>query len=206
MTGYRGEVREYARGAFYFLIIITGSIILQTCKPEKCVPPPDEYRYISHSVLLKVPYKNYAELTFINSISKDTDVFTGQGWDSTFLFVPGSEECRRGTFFEQRIQNFSSPTHPQSINFGITFPDHSSEYLTLDMLANKYYLWSGNIVKPYEFDSLLIQNKVYYDVKYFKNQYQTRFESKYGCYYNTTFGILKIELPEGDLELIKLKN
>ncbi len=187
-----------------FVLIFIINVTFYSCKPKPCTPEPDVYDFITPEYLTKIPYKNFAELTFINVITKDTHVFYGQGWDSSYSYQRDySYECRGGIYYETKTQLFTSPTYNYPLYFGL---EAGGEYLQVDLLKYKFYLWAGNIRKPYSFDSLFIQNKLYFDVKYFKNQKEPQWNTQYGCYYNTTYGILKIELPEGNLELVKLKN
>lgn len=190
----------------YFILCL---ILFSQCgKNVPCKVQPDLYIFFPEETLSKVPYKNNTELTFINTLTNDTHTFYGQSWDSSnWYYRDYSKECQGGYFMEDRRQRFISPTYKYPINFGIIYTSRSqgSEYFVVDLTAFSYYLWVGNIHEPYTFDSLLIQNKWYLDIKYFKDQYLPGRNTKYGCFYNTSQGIIKIELPEGNLELLKIK-
>ncbi|MFZ4796109.1 MAG: hypothetical protein ACOYMA_01360 [Bacteroidia bacterium] len=54
----------------------------------------------------------------------------------------------------------------------------------------------------YEYDSLLIQNKIYYDISKFPNK--TSNTIRCYAYFNKSNGLLKLELEDGNIwELIK---
>ena len=63
-----------------------------------------------------------------------------------------------------------------------------------------------DISKPYQYDSLVIQQKIYYNIRYFKNEYKPEYNTAYGCYYTAKDGIIKMETSDGDKwELIKVQ-
>jgi hypothetical protein len=155
----------------------------------------------------KIPYKDFAELTFIDSATQDTHVFIGTGWKTKYWYYNDySKECQNGSNNEKYYQNFLSSTYPNLISFSIEFTSPCCEYIIVSSGKSIFYLAAGNLSYPYSHDSLIIRNYLYYNVDYFKNQYQPQWNTKYGCYFNKTHGVLKIELPDGPLELYSFKN
>lgn len=195
-----------------FCLFVLGTSLQSCHKKEPCLTDGvPSVMNIMDELKAKVPYKDFAELTFVDSISGDTHVFKGQGWESSYWWYRNWEiTCDDGTNCQRIVQKFGSTTYPLSIQFGMvtTLPSNTAQYVNVNLTKYEYYLWYGYMKdgNAQKVDSLWIQNKWYYNVNYFKNNYNSQWETPYGCYYNSTFGLLKIQTEEGTLELLKMKN
>jgi hypothetical protein len=162
---------------------------------------------ISEKTRSKVPYKDFAKLIFIDSATQDTHLFVGTGWKTKYWYYNDySKECQNGSNNEKYYQNFLSTTYPNLISFSIEYTNPCCEYIVVSSGKSIFYLEAAGLSFPFSHDSLIIRNFLYYEVDYFKNQYQPQWDTKYGCYFNKTHGVLKIELPDGTLELFSFKN
>jgi hypothetical protein len=186
------------------LSITTMLLIFKGCKPdEKCVDG-NNYRYINDYDYSKIPYKDHSELTFIDKKTKDTLVFTGQGFQYGFSKYVAQGECPQTTNLEYRSLTLINNKNANKIfieNKFISF-DVSAIGISYKNFGKIFY--AVEVSKPYKYDSLIVQGTKYYNVQYLKdmNPY-TPFLS---IYYNLNYGILKLETNAGDtLELIKLE-
>jgi hypothetical protein len=190
-----------------FIILMILNTFISCREKDACDKGEPYTNNIREKTRNNVPYKDFAELTFIDSASQDTHVFIGTGWKTKYWYYNDySNECQNGSNNEKYYQNFLSSTYPNLISFSIEYPHPCCEYIIVSTGKSIFYLAAGNLSYPYSHDSLIIRNYLYYNVDYFKNQYQPQWDTKYGCYFNKTHGVLKIELPDGPLELYKFKN
>ena len=187
------------------LIVIPLLLLLfKACKPdEKCVDG-NNYKYLSEYNLSKIPYKDYSLLTFIDKKTKDTLIFTSQGFQYGFGKYVEQGECPQTTNLQYRSLTFINSKNNDQIlveNKYISF-DASAIGISYKNFGKNFY--AVEVSKSYKYDSLIIQGTKYYNVQYLKdiNPY-TPFLS---IYYNLNYGILKLETNAGDtLELIKLE-
>jgi hypothetical protein len=188
-----------------FLLIIPLLLFLfKACKPdEKCVDG-NNYKYLSEYNLGKIPYKDYSALTFIDKKTKDTLVYSAQGYQYGFGKYVEQGECPQTTNLQYRSLTFINNKNKDEIlveNKYVSF-DASAIGISYKNFGKNFY--AVEVSKSYKYDSLIIQGTKYYNVQYLKdiNPY-TPFLS---IYYNLNYGILKLETNVGDtLELIKLE-
>lgn len=198
--------------AISFLVITFIGIVLMllsnSCiKKDPCKNEGPFTNYIPEGSRQMIPYQNFAELTFIDSATQDTHVFVGKGWNSTYWFYSDySKDCPVGFNNEKYYQNFYSATYPNPIAFSFEYTNPCCEYIVVSVGKSLFYLAPIRLRAPYSYDSIIVANKLYRNIEYFKNQYQPQWDTKYGCYFNKTHGVLKIELPDGTLELFDFKN
>lgn len=165
---------------------------------------------IQQEIIDKVPYKDFAELTFVDSLTGDTHIFYGQGWNMSYWFYKDwSVECNDGVNCQKIQQAFLCSTFPYPIHFGMVtiLPGAPGQYIEVNMLKYKYYMWYGNMkkVQP-KLDSTQIQNLWYYNVNSFDNQHQPQWNTGYRCFYNASYGLIKVQTPGSTLELASMKN
>ena len=201
----------------YFYLLIIGSLILiQTIVSgcfleQKTHCPPDEYKtyYLTQEDKEKVPYKGFDTLTFLNVNNNDTNVFISTAYSQGFVNTtyPLNIDCSGGhADLEQIKYTFISSTYPNNLFFqiGINNNGHGHEIKTT-FNYNVFTTATDFINPPYAYDSITIQNKVYYQVKYIFND---DFPNSpiYYMLYNKTEGIIQIKLKDGNnWELISKK-
>lgn len=186
------------------LIIPLLLLLFNACKPdEKCVDG-NNYRYINYYDYNKIPYKDHSVLTFIDINTKDTLIFTGQGFQYVFGKYVAQGECPQTTNLEYRSLNFINNKNANKILVENKFISFDVSAIGISYKNFTKIFDAVEVSKPYKYDSLIIQGTKYYNVQYLKdiNPY-TPFLS---IYYNLNYGILKLETNAGDtLELIKLE-
>jgi hypothetical protein len=192
-------------------LAIIGFLFISCAKEDPCVKSgiPSNID-ITDEVKAKMPYKDFATLTFVDSLSGDTHVFQGKGWVNKYWFYINSEKpCTDGFNCQMLRQPFISNTFPLPIQIGMVTTDPSivGQYIEVYMIDYEYYSWYGNIKNSSPIkDSLLIQGNFYYNVSFFDNQYDPQYKTKYGCLYNSSHGLLKVQTPNNTLELVKMEN
>jgi hypothetical protein len=150
-----------------------------------------------------IPYKGNEVLTFLHVNTGDTITFIGESnWKTYYNTTYSGIDCSVEEKWEGR---------------GIAFVDHltnkiiyinnrkTQNWTTLEIdFENNYFLiglvsLGGN----YEYDSLLIQNKIYYNISKFSNENLSPTPTDYYAYFNKSNGLIKLELENGDIwELI----
>ena len=187
------------------LIVIPLLLLLfKACKPEvKCVDG-NNYRYIDEYDYSKIPYKDHSVLTFIDKKTKDTLVFTSQGFQYGFGKYVAQGECPQTTNLEYRSLTFINNKNKDEILIENKFVSFDVSYIGITYKNLSKNFSPVEVSKPYKYDSLIIQGTKYYNVQYLKDTHPyTPFLS---IYYNLNYGILKLETNAGDtLELIKLE-
>ncbi len=199
---------KYLR-SYSILLICLAALVFFNFSCKKCKDTSETKALSTFSKSL-IPYTDYTKLTFtISQIS----------YTATFVSFPPVPEY--SPFYE-----FNKPaTAKNPDGCKTTFASESKDYLFQVPLYSKLmvcgiarynnseYLWVGyendlftskvsGLSNPYEYDSLTIQNKTYYNVSYFKNDLNPNMEN--GCFYNKEFGILKLEMGDGyNMELLK---
>jgi len=192
---------------FKIMILFSLSTYISCREKEPCDKGEPYTNNIPEETRNKVPYKDFAELTFIDSATQDTHVFIGTGWKTKYWYYNDySNECQNGSNNEKYYQNFLSSTYPNPISFSVEYTNPCCEYIIVSIGKSIFFLAPSRLRPPYTFESVFIGNVEYENVEYFKNHYQPQFNSKFGCFINISHGVLKIELPEGPLELINFKN
>lgn len=188
----------------FCLFVIT--ICIQTCKPDPCESVPDQYVHTYNNSNEVIPYSKNSILTFFNISTKDTLHFYFQKIDTSFWYYRDySATCEGGSFLQQRGYFFNSPEFENPLSVSIIFTQPLSDYLEIILDKNMYYIRPIRIGRSNsDFDSILIQNNWYYDVQYFKNEYNTQPGNNFGCYYNKSFGVLKMETTDGIMELVRV--
>lgn len=157
----------------------------------------------------KFIYKGNEKLTFININTNDTHTFNGQGLIKDYGTTQslGAGGCSHTYKLERNYIIFKSPTFSSSITATLQYYDiEGIPYMEIDFNKTTYIVGPIAIGPPYDFDSIQTQNKKYYNVEYFKNEYRPENNTKYGCYYNLTEGIIKMETNDDDVwELLKIE-
>ena len=195
-----------------FTITFSCELFLSSCQKDKpCVHGTTELD-ISSDDFAKVPYKDTSKLTFVRTSTNDTFTFNGLGWVTDYWTFQTQDECYQLYKLQSKYIVFSCIKYPQPITVSFLYYSPSIPYLEIDFTTitssppNTYIILPIDIDKPYQYDSLLIQNKFYYKVRYFKNEYKPEYNTAYGCYCTAKDGIIKMETSDGDKwELIKVQ-
>ena len=179
---------------------------LSSCQKDKpCVHGTTE-EDIPSGDLAKVPYTDATKLTFVRTSTKDTFVFSSQGWFTDFGSQQTQDDCYQIYKLQRKSIIFKSQTYSQSITLSLLFYYSHGDYMVIDFNNTTFSVTPINIRNPYSYDSLSIGSQNYYNIEYFKDQYQSNYNSPYGCYFNITHGILKMETSDGDKwELIRVQ-
>ncbi len=193
---------------FFALIFLFAQFISSCQKDTPCVHNTTE-EDIPLGDIATVPYTDATKLTFVRTSTNDTFTFTGQGWITDFGTTqsqgPGVD-CYQIYKLQRKRIAFISPIYPKPITLTFQYYSYSGNaYLEIDFNNQSYILFPLSTSFP-NYDSLIIQQKTYYKIRYFKNQYHPEYNTAYGCYYNITQGILRMETSDGDKwELIKVE-
>jgi hypothetical protein len=186
------------------LIIPLLLLLFKACKPdEKCVDG-NSYKYIDEYDYSKIPYKDNSVLTFIDKKTKDTLIFTSQGFQYGFGKYVAQGECPQTTNLEYRSLTFINNKNKDELFLENKYVSLTSSRIGISYKNFSKNFYASEIRKPFTLDSLIIQGVKYIDVEYLKDALpNTPFLS---IYYNLNYGILKLETNAGDtLELIKLE-
>ncbi len=159
--------------------------------------------------LAKVHYDDNTQLTFLRTSTNDTFTFTGRGWVTDYGALTTQDGCYQIYSVQEKHITFSTVSFPKPIVLFFLYYDATNliDYLEIDFNNTTFITRPSNIENdPFNYNSLVIQNNTYYNVHYFKNEYNPISKTSYGCYYNKTQGILKMETSDGDKwELIKVQ-
>ncbi len=185
------------------LIFIIPLILLlfKACKPDKGCVDNNQCQYQLEEDLNVVPYKDFSELTFINKTTRDTSVFVGQGYVYDWGKYVAQEECPQTYNLQRRYIIFNCTKNTDQISIENTFIQPGIETMRISYRSNSinitpFVLYS----KPYSFDSLSIENKLYRNI----NEYP---QNNLTVFYNASEGIVKIIYPstKDTLNLVDLK-
>jgi hypothetical protein len=184
------------------LIFIIPLILLlfKACKTDKGCVDNNEYRYQSETELSVVPYKDFSELTFINKTTRDTTVFVGQGYVYDWGKYVTQEECSQTYNLQRRYIVFNCTKNTDQISIENTFTVPWDTEISVGFKNKNLNMSPSGLRKPYSFDSLIIENKLYRNI----NEYP---QNNLTVFYNATEGIVKIIYPltKDTLNLINLK-
>jgi hypothetical protein len=187
------------------LIVIPLLLLLfKACKPdEKCVDG-NNYRYIDEYDYGKIPYKDHSQLTFVDKKTKDTLVFTGQGFQYGFGKYVSQGECPQTTNLEYRSLTFINNKNADKITIINQFIGLTTSEISFNYKINSKSLSPAYFNAPFAYDSLLISGKYYYNIKDF-----TAINSTVDlCFlYTLKEGIVQLIYPPTNdtLNLIKLE-
>jgi hypothetical protein len=191
-----------------YLSITFIAFIFISCSKDKPCNNEVETLNISDEDRYKVPYKDSTKLTFISLNTNDTHTFVGQGWkmDYGYYSESGAAGCPKQYNFQRKYIQFVSTTFTYPITISLLYYYPLGDYMEVKFNRTTFVARPISLSKPYTYDSLIIQNKIFFDIKYFKNQYKPENNTKYGCYYNITEGIVKVETYDDDVwELLKIE-
>ncbi len=178
--------------------------LFKACKPDEGCVDNNQYQYQLERDLSVIPYKDFSELTFINKTTRDTSVFVGQGYVYDWGKYVTQEECPQTYNLQRRYIVFNCTKNTDKISIENTFDspggriiDFSLRKYNLPLIGTYFY---GN----YAYDSLNLENKVYYKVKDFATG---KINTQFSFLYTNTNGIIRmIYRPTNDtLDLINIK-
>jgi hypothetical protein len=187
------------------LLAITLLLLLfKACKPdEKCVDG-NNYKYIDEYDYSKIPYKDRSVLTFIDKKTKDTLVYSAQGFQYGFGKYVAQGECPQTTNLEYRSLTFINNKNADKISIINQFIGLTTSTISFNYKINSKSLSPAYFNPPFAHDSLLISGKYYYNIKDF-----TAINSTVDlCFlYTLKEGIVQLIYPptHDTLNLIKLE-
>ncbi len=152
-----------------------------------------------------IPYYGNEVLTFINVNTNDTHIFVGEpNWTTYYNSSYGGADCIIDYKREGRGIAYISPTYNSRIVLNQYISQTRTRYFEIQfnsLFVETRLLFSGlEKIK----DSIVIQNKIYYDVYFYSNDETGTKPTNYGCYYTRTDGIIKLLFTTGETwELVK---
>ncbi len=186
------------------LIISLLLLLFKACKPnEKCVDG-NYFKNLSENNLSKVPYKDYSVLTFIDKKTKDTLIFTGQGFQYGFGKYVEQGECPQTTNLQYRSLSFINNKNADKITIINQFIGLTTSEISFNYKINSKNLSPSNFNEPFAYDSLLLEGFYYKNVLDFTNLKST---VDLGLLYTSKEGIVQLIYPPTNdtLNLIKLE-
>jgi hypothetical protein len=182
------------------LIIIPFLIFTKSCKKDSGCEDGNYYQYQLEEDLKVIPYKDYSELTFINKTTRDTAVFIGQGYTFDWGKYTTAEECPQTYNLQRRYIVFSCTKNNDKIIVQNTFLEPGARKINIGFKNKSINISASGLRKPYSFDTLHIENKLYYNI----NQYP---QLDIKILYNTTEGIIQMihQETKDTLNLIDVK-
>ncbi len=158
--------------------------------------------------LAVIPYKDIDTITFIKTNTNDTFTFYANKWQYGYYKSTTSFDCYNYENREIRIINFYNSQLKTSIKIEQFIPQNSqyTSYFNISFNGTSYVEYSSYLASSgSQLDSLSIQNKTFQKVYYFDNSIFVGTKN-YKCYYTKDYGIIKMELANGEtLELITNK-
>jgi hypothetical protein len=175
-------------------------LLFKACKPDKGCVDNNQYEYQLERDLNLIPYKDFSELTFINKMTRDTSIFVGQGYVYDWGKYVTQEECNQTYNLQRRYIVFICTKNNNKISIENTFIKYGIRTMSIGFKNNSINMSASGLSKPYSFDSLIIENKLYRNI----NEYP---QNNLTVFYNATEGIVKIIYPstKDTLNLIDLK-
>ncbi len=179
-------------------------LLVKACKPDKGCVDNNEYRYQSETELSVVPYKDFSELTFINKTTRDTSVFVGQGYVYDWGKYVTQEECPQTYNLQRRYIIFNCTKNNDKISIENTFLVPWTSAINFGFNNNSKSLGYGSFFGNYAYDSILIENKKYFNIKDFTKKQST---SDFSFLYTKTEGLIRLinPLTNDTLNLINIK-
>lgn len=191
-----------------YLLIAISTLVFISCSKDKPCNNAVETLNISDADRSKVPYKDSTKLTFVSLNTQDTHTFVGQGWkmDYGYYSESGAAGCPKQYNFQRKYIQFVSTTFTYPITLSLLYYYPLEDYMEVKFNRTTFIAGPIAIGPPYDFDSIQTQSKKYYNVEYFKNEYRPENNTKNGCYYNISEGIVKVETSDNDVwELLKIE-
>lgn len=194
-----------------FLLFIL--ILISGCeKDKKCEEILVYQNKISITESNLIPYIGTESLIFINTKTKDTIVFvcTSKFKDFGKQIDYQDVECPITYVIERERAVFQSQKPPYKLTVSLIYHDYRDIlYLEIQFGDRVFNNASINFGRKYDKDSLKINNETYYDLYYFKNDFEPELNTPYGCFYtlnniNPYKGLVRIEGEEGSLDLVKI--
>jgi len=186
------------------LIIQILAIVFKSCKPdEKCVDG-NYYKYLDDNNLNKISYKDFSVLTFISKKTKDTLVFTGQGYQYGSSNYISQGDCPQTTNLQYRSLTFSCNLNNDKIVITNLFVGPTTGGINFSYKNNNKNVSPASFGYPFYYDSLNIEGKYYHKVNSFTEINST---VDIGFLYTLNEGIIQLIYPPTNdtLNLIKLE-
>ena len=189
-----------------FLFSFLSLILLVSCGERKidCALDSHKYFYVSPKVKAVIPYKGYDTLKLKHSSGEEYTFYAGK-MDSVFYInaKSTSPDCANNIFEHRhgyRLE-FTSDNYPNLLTLSLTNAYNESSRFEITLKKRIIFITSAltNLPPPpspvYDYDSLLINEKVYYHVQVLYKSTQDHSEK---LLYNTEYGILKFIYSNGE--------
>lgn len=171
---------------------------------ERPGPCPTSTRNIGTIGLVITPYTDTSQISFLNIATNDTLSFDCIGMDSSYIIEHNfNGDCYQDVYLLKMDRKFICSISSDTIIV---------RYLASKIHSSEFYIFYNKIEYsmlmqyPMHFDStFVIQNTTYNNVAKFWAFLHPNANYTKWCYFNSDFGILKLETTNGILELLKLK-
>ena len=199
-----GPVKNFIVSFIASIVIL---VFLSACKrPNSCIHESIKVDMKAEDKS-KIVYKDSTKLTFIRNSTKDTFVFVGQGYQSGYIdYHNAQSECYTNYQLEYKSLRFTCNSFPQPIDVSVYYYVPDVKFFVIEFNHTIYSTSPADLGKPFTSDSLTIQSNKYYNIIYFKDEYEIQQNDAYGCFYSLKSGILKMETNDNDTwEIIKIE-
>jgi hypothetical protein len=179
-------------------------LLVKACKPDKGCIDNNTNQYQLEDELNIVPYKDFSELTFINKTTRDTSVFVGQGYVYDWGKYVTQEECPQTYNLQRRYIVFKCSKNTDRIIVENTFEKPGISAINFSFKNYSKSPSYGSFFAPYHHDSILIETKIYYNVRDLTKTFST---AEFGFLFSKNEGLISIitQNPKDTLNLINLK-
>lgn len=192
-----------------FLFLLLGALLFCACQKEiQCSSPKESYYKIAADEIAAIPYKDNDTIVLIKTNTNDTFTFYANKWQYGYYRSATQTECYNYENRESRAINFYNSKTNYNIKIEQFIPQNTQYHSDLNInfkgtnFINYVVIMVNN--KP-QHTSLIIQNKNYQNVYDFGNTYLVGVEN-YKCYFTKEYGIIKMEMGNGEIwELIAKK-
>jgi hypothetical protein len=191
--------------AFILCSLLT-TILLSNCGEQKitCAPDSHEYYYVSPKAKAVIPYKGFDTLKLKHNSGEEYTFYAGK-MDSVFYIDARSTgaDCANNIFEHRqgyRLE-FIADNYPNLLTVSLTNAYIGSSQFEITLKKGIVFNTIATLDFPpppspkYDYDSLLINGKVYYHIQVLYKSTQNHADE---LLYNTEYGILKFIYSNGE--------
>ncbi len=178
-------------------------ILFEACKKDEC-RGSTYTEYQLKEDLNVIPYKDFSELTFVNKTTRDTSVFMGQGYVYDWGKYVAQGECPQIYNLQRRYIVFNCTKNNDKISIENTFDQPGSRSINFTFRNKNLPLIGIYFYGNFAYDSLNIENQLYFKVKDFATG---KISTQFSFLYTSTEGLIRIIYrPSNDtLDLVNIK-